>query len=380
MRNYYNAILFSYGASKDRQLCIPGEDVKGVYSARDFVGWYNGLPEHADLVPSLDSSDEAVIIGQGNVALDVARILLTGFDHLRKTDITDRALATLANSRIKRVRVVGRRGPMQAAFTIKELRELLTLDDVSFDKINPGLFPPGPTKDLPRTRRRMVDLLSKGSTVRDGPKSWSLDFLLSPTSFNSQTDVLSSVSFTKNELLGPDTFDPAAKVAATGETLTMPTGVAFRSIGYKSEALTGMENLGIHFDEVHGLIPNDGDGRVIEHLAGQPGGNPLPGLYCSGWVKRGPAGVIANTMEDAFATAAAIVQDWRSDKPFLSGHGGWDALKSSSEGRALRSVGWNDWLKIDAAEKERGRANGKEREKFTTVPEMLSVLTSGLTQ
>lgn len=374
LKSHYNAILFSYGASKDRHLGIPGEDLKGVYSARDFVGWYNGLPEHADLVPNLDSSDEAVIIGQGNVALDIARILLTGFDHLKRTDITDRALATLAKSRVRRVRVVGRRGPMQAAFTIREVRELLTLDDVSFDKISPELFPPGPTKSLPRTQRRMVDLLSKGSAVENGGKSWSLDFLLSPIKFESQSNSLSSVHFAKNKLVGPDVFDSSAKVLPTAETLSMPTSVAFRSIGYKSEALTGMESLGIHFDEERGLIPNDGYGRVTEQSPGQVGGIPLPGLYCSGWVKRGPAGVIANTMEDAFATATAIIQDWQSGKPFLSGRDGWDGLKSDSRGQALRRIGWDDWLKIDAAEKERGRTKGKEREKFTTIPEMLSVL------
>ena len=374
LKNHYNAVLFSYGASKDRRLGIPGENVSGVYSARDFVGWYNGLPEHADLAPDLKSSDEAVIIGQGNVALDVARILLTGIDHLKKTDIADQALAILVNSKVKKVSVVGRRGPMQAAFTIREVRELLTLNDVMFDRIDPVLFPAVPTKTLPRTQRRMVELLSKGSTVRDGSKSWSLDFLLSPTQFESQSNTLSSVSFVKNKYSGSDPFNPSATVLPTLETLSLPTGLAFRSIGYKSETLPGMESLGIHFDEDRGLIPNDGFGRIIKHSPGHADSIQLPGLYCSGWVKRGPAGVIANTMEDAFATATAIIEDWRSGKPFLSGRDGWNGMKSSPEAKALRSVGWSDWLKIDSVEKERGRMMGKPREKFITVPEMLSVL------
>lgn len=114
LSNHYNAIVFAYGATKDRKLGVPGEDsLKGIYSARDFVGWYNGLPEHADLAPDLESGEEAVVIGQGNVALDVARTLLTDVDTLRKTDMTDYALATLSSSKVKRVRVVGRRGPMQ---------------------------------------------------------------------------------------------------------------------------------------------------------------------------------------------------------------------------------------------------------------------------
>ena len=374
LRNHYNAIVFSYGASRDQRLGVPGEDAKGVYSARDFVGWYNGLPEQADLVPDLDSSDEAVIIGQGNVALDVARILLTDVDRLKKTDMTDRALATLAKSRVRRVRVIGRRGPMQAAFTIKEIRELLTLDGVSFHKIDAKLFPPGPTKKLPRTQRRMVELLSKGSAVQNGSKSWSLDFLLSPIKFECKSDILSSIVFAKNELQGTDAFCASAKVLPTMESMSMSTTLAFRSIGYRSEALPGMEDIGIRFDERRGLIPNDQYGRVTESTNDQRDCSPLPGLYCSGWVKRGPAGVIANTMEDAFATAGAIVSDWHSNKPFLPGLDGWDGLKAEADCLGLHSIGWNDWLKIDAAEKEKGKEKSKEREKFTTVPGMLSVL------
>ena len=374
LRDCYNAILFSYGASTDRKLGIPGEDVKGVYSARDFVGWYNGLPELAHLVPNLESSDEAVIIGQGNVALDVARTLLTDVDRLKETDMTDRALATLAKSRVRRVRVVGRRGPMQAAFTIKEIRELLTLDGVAFHEIDSKLFPPGPIKKLPRTQRRMVELLSKGSAVQNSLKSWSLDFLLSPRNFECKADVLSSILFAKTELQGPDVFGPFAQSSATKEFLSMSTNLAFRSIGYRSEALPGMEDLGVNFDEKRGLIPNDYYGRVTDLLADQGDYSPLPGLYCSGWVKRGPAGVIANTMEDAFATAGVIVSDWHNNKPFLSGHNGWDGLRAEASRRGLRRVGWNDWLKIDAAEKERGRGKGKGREKFTSVRDMLRVL------
>ena len=374
LKDHYNAILFSYGASKDRKLGIPGEDIKGVYSARDFVGWYNGLPENADLVPDLASSEEAVIIGQGNVALDVARTLLTDVDRLRRTDMADRALATLGKSRVKRVRVIGRRGPMQASFTIKEVRELLTLDGVSFDRIDPTLFPPGPIKKLPRTQRRMVDLLSKGSPVAKGSKSWSLDFLLSPMRFESTSGALSSVTFAKNALQGPDVFESSARVSPTEETLSITTALAFRSIGYKSEALPGMEDLGINFDERLGLIPNDYYGRITGAQPSQDEAETLPGLYCSGWVKRGPAGVIANTMEDAFSTAGAIVSDWKVGKPFLQGHEGWDGLKKEASLRKLRRVDWNDWLKIDAAEREKGGEQGKEREKFTSVLGMLSVL------
>lgn len=134
-----------------------------------------------------------------------------------------------------------------------------------------------------------------------------------------------------------------------------------------------MESLGIHFDDSLGIIPNDSYGRV--NSPSQPGEmKALPGLYCAGWVKRGPTGVIANTMEDAFATAEAITQDWHGGARFLSGGQGWSALKREIDSKGIRTVSWGDWCKIDAAERARGKERGKEREKFTTVAEMLNVL------
>jgi adrenodoxin-NADP+ reductase len=157
---HYNAVVFAYGASKDRTLGILGESLNGVYSAREFVGWYNGLPEHAALAPDLTQGDEAVIVGQGNVALDVARMLLEDVDVLRKSDIASHALETLSNSRVKRVHIVGRRGPMQAAFTIKEIRELMRLPAVTFHPVDASLVPYEHIK-LPRAPRRLMDILLK---------------------------------------------------------------------------------------------------------------------------------------------------------------------------------------------------------------------------
>jgi len=186
---------------------------------------------------------------------------------------------------------------------------------------------------------------------------------------------LVKIMFQRNQLQGSNKFDSSAKVAPTESFVSMPTKLAFQSIGYKSEPLQGMQKLGIMFDETRGIIPNDGYGRITAPAATEAGVCTKAGLYCSGWVKRGPAGVIANTMEDAFSTAEAIASDWESKKRFLSGGGGWDSLKQEPDVRGLRSVSWSDWLKIDAAEKERGKARGKEREKFASVLEMLSVLT-----
>lgn len=162
LRKHYDAILFAYGASKDRELGIPGESLDGIYSARAFVGWYNGLPEYAHLAPKLDTGRNAVIIGQGNVALDVARILLSPLDYLWRTDITEQALEVLKTSTIERVQIIGRRGPLQASFTIKEIRELMQLPGVGVQPILCHLLPK-PEIKLPRAQSRMVQLLSKYS-------------------------------------------------------------------------------------------------------------------------------------------------------------------------------------------------------------------------
>ncbi|KAJ5484162.1 NADPH:adrenodoxin oxidoreductase [Penicillium diatomitis] len=398
LRPHYDAILFAYGASQDKKLGIPGEDAqRGVYSARAFVGWYNGLPEHRDLAPDLSSGEDAVIVGQGNVALDVARILLSGVDALKHTDIADHALEALSRSRIKRVRVVGRRGPLQASFTIKEIRELLQLPNVAFDPIPQDIFPPEDfVSRLPRAQKRLMQLFAKGSANdrTTSPKSWSLDFLLSPDSLHwssTHPSRLTHARFARNELDPADPYSPSSKVtnkySSDGECamVDLHSSVFFRSVGYKSLPLPGMEDLGIEFDAQRGIIPNDGFGRVRSPSGkGAPQELPdgsmialLPGLYCAGWVKRGPTGVIASTMADAFTTADTILQDLTTrqvDQSAKSTVLGWEGIKSEAVGQGLRTTSWQDWRRIDAAERQRGQERGKNREKFSRVEEMLEVL------
>ncbi|KAL4780795.1 hypothetical protein BJX76DRAFT_337028, partial [Aspergillus varians] len=402
LKPHYDAILFAYGAPKDKRLGIQGEDaLRNVYSAREFVGWYNGLPEHRDLAPDLTAGEDAVIIGQGNVALDVARILLSDVDRLRQTDIADYALDALSRSKINRVRVVGRRGPLQASFTIKELRELLNLPSVSFDPIRRDLFPPEDViSALPRAQKRLIQLLAKGSTndPTTATKSWSLDFLLSPECLNWSPIFphrLSHVRCSRNELDPANPFSPSAKVTtkhlSSGKEakVNIPANTFFRSVGYKSLALPGLEDLGVPFDDSRGVIPNDGFGRVTVPLASEAGSHSklpdgslishLPGLYCAGWVKRGPTGVIATTMTDAFSTADAIAADVSQSGGSLlnpsNGTGlGWEGVRAEAEQRGLRATNWEDWQRIDRAERERGSQKGKLREKFGRVEEMLDVL------
>ncbi|KAK3688415.1 hypothetical protein B0T22DRAFT_439961 [Podospora appendiculata] len=377
---HYNAVVFAYGSSQDKKLGIPGESaLRGIYSAREFVGWYNGLPEHANLAPDLTQGDEAVIIGQGNVALDVARMLLEDVDVLRKSDIAEHALATLAKSRVKRVRIVGRRGPMQAAFTIKEVRELVKLPDVGFHPVEQGLIP-SDLQILPRADRRRMDILRKESLIpiSEGiKKSWSLDFCLSPKMFRASypgEQQLASTIFERN-VLKPSPFVPEASVYGTGESVKFPSSVAFRSIGYKSAALSEFAQFGIPFNKKLGIIKNDGRGRVAHD--GDEHFSALPGLYCAGWVKRGPTGVIASTMEDAFATGDVIVEDYASNAQSLNDHqkvSGWEGVKRDAKVNKARVVSWADWQKIDSAERQRGQAIGKGREKFTSIKDMLAVL------
>lgn len=262
----------------------------------------------------------------------------------------------------------------------------MKLPNVQFHSVDTSLIPPD-VAGLERPQRRLMEVLLKGSgekSLASPSKSWSLDFCQSPVEFlgseGSPHGVAGTV-FERNEL--SNTFDPKAQAKGTGERLELASPVVFRSIGYQSVALSGFEAAGIPFDDRKGIIYNDGIGRVLRDVRAAGAAivrEPFPGLYCAGWVKRGPTGVIASTMVDAFATADAITQDWASQLPFLSGGGtgssrdGWQGIARDSSLTAARVVRWDDWRKIDAAEKERGRSKGKEREKFISVSDMLGVL------
>jgi adrenodoxin-NADP+ reductase len=261
---------------------------------------------------------------------------------------------------------------------------LVKLPSVAFHPVDTTLIPED-LKTLDRPPRRIMEVLKKGgsTSLSTASKSWSLDFCLSPTSFNPDStnqEKLGSISFEKTTL-EPNLFDRAAKATGTGEIIDVLASLALRSIGYKSEALAGLERLGIPFDNRKGVIPNDHLGRVIDDPTDwldSITAKHLPGMYCAGWVKRGPTGVIASTMDDAFSTAESIAMDWNNLKPFLNHNEGtslgWEGVKSEAAKLNIRRVSWQDWKKIDVAEKERGRKAGKEREKFTDIDDMLAVL------
>lgn len=397
MKPHYDALLFAYGAAEDRKLGVPGEDLQGIASARAFVGWYNGLPEYAGQTPDLQADDTAHVIGNGNVAMDVARILLSDADRLRKTDISDETLDALSRSRIKHVHVYGRRGPMQAAFTIKEVRELMTLPGTRFEPIDPLLLPQADyISKLPRLEQRkyrLAALLAKGtsqSTV-ELPKSWSLQSLLSPVAFESDASSthVESMTLDHNAYNDPsEAFTLNARVQSTGSQHSVPARLVFRSIGYKSTALPGLSDLGMEFNGRSGTMPNDMHGRVLNTSSGPSNltAQHVYGCYCTGWVKNGPTGVIASTMDDAFASADIVLRDWEDEVLFLNGArstlgdetgGGWMGVVQDEEVQRKgvpRRVAWADWHRIDEAEKERGKKGGKLREKFKSVKDMLAVL------
>jgi adrenodoxin-NADP+ reductase len=273
---------------------------------------------------------------------------------------------------------------------------------VSFEPVRKELFPPEDFLNaLPRAQKRLIQLLAKGSSndPATSTKSWSLDFLLSPECLNwspIHPYRLSHVKFSRNELDPSDPYLSSAKVTpkylSNGQRaqVDFPANTFFRSVGYKSLPLPGLEDLGIHFDTKRGVIPNDGFGRVTspvdtgddERLPDGSVISHLPGLYCAGWVKRGPTGVIATTMTDAFTTADVVATDLgkhRSKGSPLNAPGhstglGWEGVRPEAEKRGLRATTWKDWQRIDAAERERGQQNGKPRSKFGRVEEMLEVV------
>jgi len=283
----------------------------------------------------------------------------------------------------------------------------LQLPAVSFEPIPQDMLPPEDVvSSLPRAQKRLIQLLAKGSSTNPeaATKKWSLDFLLSPHSLHWSPESpyrLSHVKFNRTELDPANPFSPSAqvtpKILSSGQPaqVDIPANIFLRSVGYKSIPLPGFEDLGIQFDTRRGIIPNDGFGRVTSSAApAEDGKTPdgdlishLPGLYCAGWVKRGPTGVIASTMTDAFTTADSIAADWAAHKSnggskisFLNSSAGgstglgWEGVRPEAEKRGLRPTSWQDWQRIDAAEKERGQKKGKLREKFGRVEEMLEVI------
>ena len=305
----HHAVIYAVGASSDRELGIPGAELPGRTSATDFVAWYNGHPDHAHRTFDL-SHERAVVIGNGNVALDVARILTMDPDALAATDIAPHALEALRHSAIREVMVVGRRGVAQSAFTVPEFAGLLTVPDIDLtvDRSELALDPVtvrlAGTNDLPHAVAQKLQLLrhvDESPEHIDGRKRITLRYLLSPTRILG-TDRVTGVEFERMGLTA-DT-DDVVRSTATGEIETIDAGLVLTSIGYRGVALPG-----IPFDHAVGIIPNLG-GRVLEEV----GGSPSTGTYVTGWIKRGPSGFIGTNKSCAQETVGHLVDDFNAGR------------------------------------------------------------------
>lgn len=463
LSRYYTHILFSYGASTGRPLGIPGSnpgELSGVYTALEFVNWYNGHPASHDPTllsrshfnVDLSNKHHLTVIGAGNVALDVARIVLRsstpflessgrvtsnkapGLSALEETDVPGPVLAELARCKVRDVDVFARRGPAQLAFTNKEVREMLSLEGIALrapekelldsalkqldELAAKGASDPASAQEIAsevRVKKRLLSLLTKGSKTKVGEetKTWGLNFFHSPAKFlplpNSKGDgkqvggvewnltTLASGQPTPANLDAADpkkatwgsgstdTTPAASPSTATGKTRTTATDMIVSSVGYQSEPLFSSSSqstspavlkegrlVELPFDTSRKIVPNTG-GRVLNPQTKEA----VPGAYVSGWLARGPNGVIATTMMDAYGVADVILSDLHStstSQKQAAVEVDGDLLYQLQKQESKQVVGFEGWRKIDEEEKSRGAKLGKLREKILTVKEMLEIV------
>jgi ferredoxin/flavodoxin---NADP+ reductase len=376
LRERYNAVLFSYWTSIDRKLGIPGEDLPGSHSATEFVNWYNAHPDFADRSYDL-SCERVVVIGNGNVAADVARMLALPREELEGTDTADHAIGALSESGVKEIVVLGRRGPAQAAFTNPEVRELgemaqadIVIDpgEMELDEISRAYVD---SDDCDPTNRRNVEIFTEFSGREPEGKKQRivLRFLSSPIEIQGDSKV-ERIVIGKNELTEEQGKDGEAVVRArdTGERQTLECGMVLRSIGYKGVPLDG-----VPFDEGRGLIPNQ-NGRVSDADSGEQ----VPGLYAVGWIKRGPSGVIGTNKKDAADTVSHLLEDLDAGRiPEAPLAGDRDAIEALLTERVPDHITFEHWQAIDAAEVAAGEPQGRPRVKFCSIEEMVEASRTG---
>ena len=359
-------MIYAYGSATDRHLGIPGEDLPGSHAATEFVNWYNAHPDFADREFDL-SCKRVVVIGNGNVAADVARMLALTRGELDETDTADHAIAPMAESGVEEIVVLGRRGPAQAAFTNPEVRELgemldadivvepdeAELDDVSREFVE--------SEDCDPTNRRNVEIFSDFAQREPEGKRRRivLRFQRSPVEIKGDGRV-ESIVVGRNRLERGD--DGRVRAVDTGEREEIECGLVLRSIGYKGVGLDGLP-----FDDAAGVIPND-HGRVVDPESGEQ----VPGQYVVGWIKRGPSGVIGTNKKDAQDTVSALLEDVAEGRvPEPAGDTSPEAVEALLAERAPDHVTFDGWREIDRAEVTRGEPLGRPRVKFTSVEEML---------
>ena len=353
----YDAVVYAVGAQTDRRMGIPGEDLSGSWAATEFVAWYNGHPDYQELEFDL-SGERVVVVGAGNVAVDVVRMLALSPEEIRPTDTTDAAIEAILGSGLKEIVLLARRGPAQAAFTTPELKELGELADADVI-VDPAELELDPVSEAAlehdTNARRNVEVLREyAAREPDGKKrTIRLRFAVSPVAILGEERV-EGVEIVRNELVADDAG--AVRAVATEERETIPCGIVFRSVGYLGVALPG-----VPFDERRATIPHR-DGRILD-----PEGKHVTGLYAAGWIKRGPSGVIGTNKKDASETIELLLEDARAG---LLARGDASATAESVEellaSRGVEHVSYAGWEAIDAAEQARGEPQGRPRIKFST--------------
>jgi len=364
LKAHYHQIIFTSGAPFDRNLGVPGEDLKGSFSATEFVAWYNGHPDFADR--EFDLSQESVaIVGVGNVAMDVARILCKTYDELAVTDIADHALEALKHSKVKNVYILGRRGPAQAAFTPPEIKEMGEFADADVTVPKDEAVVDDASRALildDKNATKNVDFIQAYAErpIEGKSRQLTIRFLVSPTELIGEDGHVTAIKLVKNALVQSD--DGSVRPQATGVEETIPVGLVFRSVGYKGKPLPE-----IPYHESWGTILNEA-GRVVDE-----DGEPVTGIYTAGWIKRGPSGVIGTNKTCAQETVACMVEDLAKGQHLRPDQASIEAARETIEGARSDIVDYPGWVKINAEEVSRGESQGRPRVKFTRVAEMLEV-------
>lgn len=357
LKQHYNAVIFATGAIADAELNIPGSDLDGSYGAADFVNWYDAHPDFPRSWPL--HAKEIAVIGNGNVALDVARMLIKRPDDLLSTDIPDHVYQGLKNSAVTDVHVFGRRGPAQVKFSPLELREALHIEGVQAI-VEPEDFQYDDGSRAAIDSNNQIRVMVKTlEDLRDNPQGFEerrlhLHFFASPTEILGEDGKVVGFKVERTEL------DGTGNVRGTGEFKTYPVQAVYRAVGYFGSALDE-----IPFDHKYGVVKN-AEGRVLDDSNKQ-----IPGVYCTGWIKRGPVGLIGHTKADAIETIGHLISDrelwWSPAQP------GEAEIVATLETRGVAFVGWPQWLLIDAKERALGEAEGRERIKLFEREQMLSV-------
>lgn len=368
LARYYHQICFTTGAQTDHQMGIPGEDLERSHSATEFVAWYNGHPEFRDRVFDL-AVERVAVVGVGNVAVDVARMLCRTPEELETTDVADYALEALRRSPVREVTLLGRRGPAQAAFTNPEVRELGEMpgadirvlpEEVELDPVSRRQLEANEDKG---TEKKLEILRDFAARERVGkPKLLTIRFLVSPIELiGDAAGCVIGMRMMKNVLVEDD---GRIRPRPTGVVEELPVEMVFRSVGYRGVPLDGLP-----FDERSGVVPNE-RGRVVDPASG----TPVRGVYVSGWIKRGPTGVIGTNKPDAVETVETMIEDVTRGAALEPAEPDPGAIERFVRRRCPRCVSYPDWLRIAEVEASRGKALGRPRVKFTTVEEMLRAL------